>query len=101
MRLRCDKGTIHQLWEGRVRCLYERRSWVRMTDRIRIAARTQQHEAQSPAAQSLAVPSWANVDVGSGSNSNLKASANHGRLTPGSPHTGRPCALQLRSRSGH
>jgi hypothetical protein len=41
-------GAIHQLWEGIARCHDERCSWVRMTDRIRIAARAQQHEAQSP-----------------------------------------------------
>jgi len=36
MRLRCDKGSIHQLWGAR--CHDERGSWVRMTDRIGILA---------------------------------------------------------------
>ena len=38
MSLQCDKGAIHQIWEGRTRCHNERRPWVRMTDRISVSA---------------------------------------------------------------
>jgi hypothetical protein len=63
MRLRCDKS-IHQLWDGSARCHDGRGSWVRMTDRKRIAPHVHNNTKLNPAAQSLAVSGGVNVGFG-------------------------------------
>jgi hypothetical protein len=59
MRMRCDKGSNSPTLGGDDRRHDERRSWVRMTDQIRIAARTAGEPAASPAKS--AVPPTAEV----------------------------------------